>query len=223
MNKSESITELAGALAKAQDEFPVIAKTKEVIVHSQKGSYTFKYAPLENMLAAIRPVLATHGLALSQGVDGDRLETLLTHTSGQWLAYSMPIVDPGTNQQYGAGLTYRRRYSIKMILGIESDEDNSEQDAAAQAAPKKAKGAIASGPINPMDGARDNVAPERKEIVSRIAGSIIDLYNADQKQKAYEEYKKLTDTDEKMFAWSYLSAPMRRAIKELGDKERSNG
>ena len=110
MNKSESIANLAAALAKARAEFPEIPKTKEVIVQSQKGSYTFKYAPLEKMIQLIRPILMKHGLSFSQPVNGETLETIVMHESGEWLASSMPLPDPGFDQHYGSKLTYRRRF-----------------------------------------------------------------------------------------------------------------
>src|SRR5688572_8844311 len=127
MNQSPSIANIATALIEAQAEFPDVPKTKEVIVQSQKGSYTFKYAPLEKMLPLIRPVLTKHGLGFTQGADGEFLVTTIFHISGEWLSHRMPLENNPYAQQYGSQFTYRRRYSLKAALGIETDDDDADQ------------------------------------------------------------------------------------------------
>ena len=134
------MTELAGplntALAAAQGEFPPIPRDKTVTVKTKTGgSYTFSYAPLETILAACRPVLAAHGLALIQLLEenghGPAIRTELRHKDGGVLGASFPLPGtPNTPQELGSLLTYLRRYAIVALLGIATEEDDDGQQAA---------------------------------------------------------------------------------------------
>src|SRR5262245_2714291 len=77
---------LNAALAAAQGEFPPIPKDKTVTVETRTGrSYTFSYATLDAILAACRPALTKHGLALSQQLEYNgqaQLRTELRHADG---------------------------------------------------------------------------------------------------------------------------------------------
>ena len=125
--------EVATALQKAQAEFPTMGKTKQVGV----GSFGYSYLPLEQMLSLVTPVLLKHGLCLSQGFGysptGETLiVTRLIHKSGGMIKSELPIflsekdmANPKKNQthNWGGAVTYQRRYSIKLILGLETDMD----------------------------------------------------------------------------------------------------
>jgi hypothetical protein len=117
---SGSIGELAGALAKAQADFPPIVKDKTA---GGAGSYTYKYADLSTILDAVGPVLTKHGLAVSQLFRNGSLVTLLAHTSGEWLCAEMGVPNHVKDQDLGKSITYRRRYSIQSILGVASEDD----------------------------------------------------------------------------------------------------
>lgn len=213
MNKSEAIDKLGQALIKAQGEFPEIQKTKEVIVQGQKGSYTFKYAPLEKTLPLVRPILAKHGLGFTQGASGEALVTLLFHESGQWLEFSMPLHDQATNQQYGAQFTYRRRYSLEGVLGIKTDDDDGDRDLGNRE--KKTR-------VTPNAGALDNVPKERHAYINDQASSIIDCFNAEKPDTAHKIWKETTDNEEKLAVWSYLDSKMRRELKRRDAEAAAN-
>lgn len=130
---SGTIGKLAGALAKAQGAFDGIAKTREVTVTPKKEGarpYKFTYAPLDEVLRAVRSGLAANGLALTQfiadGEDGRRvMTTTLLHESGEWMASTTTL--PGvatTAQEFGSQVTYMRRYAIVSILGVVAEEDD---------------------------------------------------------------------------------------------------
>src|SRR5688572_25543683 len=127
---SSTIGKLAGALAKAQGAFEAIGKTREVKVQMKTGgSYTFAYAPLDEVLRSVRPALATNGLALTQTVaDGEKgrtLTTTLMHESGEWMASTTTLPGQATTaQEFGSQITYMRRYAIVSILGVVADEDD---------------------------------------------------------------------------------------------------
>ena len=211
MNKSNEVSALFAALAKAQSEFPEIPKTKEVIVQTQKGSYVFKYAPLEKMIPLIRPVLKENGLGFTQGADGNNLITTIFHTSGEWFEHSMPLIDNPSAQQYGSQFTYRRRYSLKAALGIETDDDDADNTYTDDGKKRKA---------TPMAGVMDNIPKERHEYINRIAGSIIDYFNAGNQEEAFKIYAEIKDNEEQMGVWSFLDSKMRRTIKKIGEAKK---
>ena len=112
--------EIYGALSLAQGEFPEIAKTK-------KG-HGYMYADIADILRAVRPILASNGLAVMQMMEDDVLVTSLVHKSGAKIDSRYPLVVDGTGrmnniQRQGAALTYARRYSLTALLGVAADED----------------------------------------------------------------------------------------------------
>ena len=131
MNRSEQINELAAALAKAQGAFPAIEKNREVTVRSEKGSYKFWYATLDNIVDGIRKPLSENGLSYVQAIiQSDRemlCETMLMHASGQFITTQLPVkyADQKNNAQaLGSAITYAKRYALTAMLGIVADEDD---------------------------------------------------------------------------------------------------
>lgn len=126
---------LAAALARAQAAFPAISREKEVTVPTKTGgSYKFKYAPLDAILAAVRGPLAANGLAIVQLLDEDVLVTSLLHADGAVLSGRTPIPQTEGIQAYGSAITYLRRYALQAILGIAAEEDDDGNRAAGQGA-----------------------------------------------------------------------------------------
>lgn len=126
MQKSESIKELASALTKAQGEMPAVK------FNATNPFLKNKYADLGAIIAASKPILAKHGLAVSQlsTSDDNRIgvETVLMHQSGEYIAssLSMEIADEkgkSSAQVAGSIITYLRRYALASILGMYADED----------------------------------------------------------------------------------------------------
>jgi len=127
MNRSETITEIAKALAKFQSEVSDPNRTKE------NAFLKSKYVTLDSLLQAVRPVLANNGLSFLQvpftGTDVVSVTTMLLHESGEWLEsdpLTLPLMkkDP---QGVGSVVTYARRYSLSSILGVAWDEDDDAQ------------------------------------------------------------------------------------------------
>jgi hypothetical protein len=136
MQTSEQVTDLITALAAAQGEFPSIGKNKKAEVQTKAGrNYSYGYADISVVLAAVIPVLSKHKIVLTQPtiLDGDNMiiRTYLWHTSGQWMyaEYSVCSI-VGDHQAMGAALTYARRYAICTLLGIAAEEDLDGQTAA---------------------------------------------------------------------------------------------
>lgn len=150
---SPSLANLAPALVAAQAEMPTPARDKTGTVKGQGKhgpyEYTYKYADLSTIWPRVWPVLAKHGLAVSQfpcTLDDGRagLATALIHTSGEWLMDEMPLATEGAGPQaQGSGITYARRYALCAVLGLVADEDD---DGAAASKPKGGKRSGGSKP-----------------------------------------------------------------------------
>jgi hypothetical protein len=152
---------LAAALAKAQAAFPAISRDKEVTVQTKAGgSYKFKYAPLDSILAAVRAPLAANGLAIVQLLDEDTLVTSLLHESGAILSGRTPIPATEGVQAYGSAITYLRRYSIQALLGIAAEEDDDGNQAAGNRAAFSRAPAATPAHV---------VAPHREEVTGILS------------------------------------------------------
>lgn len=126
------------AIVGAQGEFENPKRTKTV----STGQYSFDYAPLDAILAYVRPILRRHGLAVVQRpctVEGQTaVLTQLVHESGEvFPADPVPFIVPAKNDAQGVGgaTTYGRRYQLTSLLGLAGESD---EDAPAQRAKPKA-------------------------------------------------------------------------------------
>lgn len=123
MNRSDQINELATALAKAQLEMKAAPKT------AVNPHFKSKYAALPDVIDVAK-TLAKHGLSFVQParVEADgavTVETVLMHSSGQWLSESLSLrPQQNTPQGIGSALTYGRRYGLSSLVGIAADEDD---------------------------------------------------------------------------------------------------
>lgn len=127
MNTSQSIANLAVALGQAQKEMP------KVKFDAKNPFLKNKYATLGALIETAKPILAKHGLSVSQFPTSQSnmvgVSTILMHDSGEFLQdtiYVLPEVSKGLsiNQASGVTITYLRRYAYAAILGMYADEDN---------------------------------------------------------------------------------------------------
>lgn len=120
MEKSTSIKEIAISLCSFQGAVETIKKTET------NPFFKSKYASLNDILNVIRQPLADNGLSFVQFPKGKYgLETMLLHTSGEWLSESYEM-EPSKHDPQGAGsvITYQRRYALGSILGLNIDIDD---------------------------------------------------------------------------------------------------
>ena len=154
MNHSESIKELATALAKAQ------AEIKGAIKDSENPFYKSKYADLSAVWDACRGPLSANGLSVVQGgtvLDGNAyLETLLVHSSGEWLSAIQPM-HPAKDDPQGwvACTTYMRRAGLAAIAGVSpEDDDGNEASGKPAVGTKAAAQYVAKEKISTMTASR---------------------------------------------------------------------
>jgi hypothetical protein len=156
---------LAAALAAAQQELADPARTKTVRV---PGRPERTYAGLDDLLQAVRPVCARHGLAISQVVrradDGrQELVTQLRHASGEVLESTWELAWKGGPQDKGAELTYARRYTLEGLVGVAATDDD-DAESVSHPEPTKGRGRNRQPDTTPTTEDRalaDRVAAER--------------------------------------------------------------
>jgi hypothetical protein len=123
MQSSESINELATALAKAQGEITGALKD------SENPFFKSKYADLASCWDACREPLSKNGLSVVQPAEVDEqgvvVTTMLMHTSGQWIKSALRMIPKdGTPQSVGSGIAYGRRYGLTAMIGIAQVDDD---------------------------------------------------------------------------------------------------
>lgn len=127
MRTSEKFTTVSAALIKAKKKFAIAEKS------GYNTHLKTKYSNLTDILAAVEPSLKDHDLMVIQSnletttEKVMHIETLILHSSGEWLAfqYNMPI-EKITAQAYGSTTSYGRRYALCAALGITQSDDDAE-------------------------------------------------------------------------------------------------
>lgn len=131
MKMSDKTNELFTAFAEFQGELE--NATKNAVNPGVKN----KYADLAHCINTAKPVLAKHGLAVTQMLGSDEsgrqtLITMLTHKSGQFMSSEFVMVEAklmggaGSNpaQALGSAITYQRRYAFAAIIGLAQEDDD---------------------------------------------------------------------------------------------------
>lgn len=147
INRSESIKNLAKAFVQFQSEVTNPANT------ANNPFFKSKYAPLNEVLNLVRPILTKYGLSVIQSPsakgDSVTVTTMLLHESGEWIKLD-PLTlkaDKNTAQGIGSAITYARRYALSAALGISSEDDDDGNIASGNNKNKQAKNQ-SSKPIN---------------------------------------------------------------------------
>lgn len=126
-----SLGEFFGSLASAQGAFEPLVKNRAVTIRpKEKVPYSFRYADLEEIRTKTTPALSTNGFALTQLVTnkpagGIHLRTILGHKSGARMEslLDVPRGREGEIKDFGAYVTYLRRYVVGSMLGVAADDD----------------------------------------------------------------------------------------------------
>ncbi len=148
------------AIAGLKADVVTVAKTK--LVHydtkdkdgRKNGSVNFKHAELSDIMKAIAGPAKREGLtwnypAIDQGDDWVRVTCKLRHVDGHFeeLTLGCPVDKSGKKndmQAIAAAITYMQRYTLKAILGIAEEGDDTADARAAAAAHGDADGAVQS-------------------------------------------------------------------------------
>ncbi len=131
MKTSESIVNITKALLEAQ----------KLIGAAKKGAtnpfFHSKYADLGSVMEACKDKLNDSGVTILQPIMGMTVETVLVHTSGEWMSSETPIVckaehDP---QALGSAITYARRYGLQSMVFIPAEDDDGNSASSASKKP----------------------------------------------------------------------------------------
>jgi hypothetical protein len=114
---------IAAAFLKAQSEI------QNALMDSTNPHFRNKYASLESVLEAVKPVANRNGIAVSQqcGKDegGPFVKTVLLHTSGETMeSKTYLLLDKTTMQGLGSAISYGRRYDLASIFAITQEDDD---------------------------------------------------------------------------------------------------
>lgn len=181
MQTSATVVEISKALAKAQPEFRAVAKSGE---NKAQG---YKFADLDDYLAASRKGLESHGLSLAFSVEeaidlpprttksgailyGLRVRVVarLLHISGEWLEAQAfgEGTDSGDKACYKA-ITGARKYATAALLGLATGDDPERDDRQERASRKPA---AKSDGGNGAAGAE----PPTEDQLNRLEGWLLD-------------------------------------------------
>lgn len=146
MNSSNTIVEISKALNKAQ------SKMGGAVKGASNPYFKSKYADLNSVIEACKEHLNAEGISVIQPVasdeNGDYVETILIHTSGEHISSRMRIKVQKENdmQAYGSAISYARRYGLQSMVFIPSSEDDDgEKSINRQQAPVAAKQSHSAG------------------------------------------------------------------------------
>jgi len=185
---SQSLGELAKALAKAQSELAGAKKD------ATNPHFRSKYADLASVWDACRKPLADNGLSVLQYTTAQYeqtvLVTLLVHTSGEFVEGVTPLlVGKADMQALGSAITYARRYGLSAMVGVapEDDDGNAAVATETKAAPAKAtKPAgydewaldITAAAENGLDALRDAWKGSKAEYRNHAGSTFLDALKA---------------------------------------------
>lgn len=161
MKHSETLGALGKALAKAQGTIKPAAKGAE------NPFFKSSYADLPAIVRACRDELSKNDISFSQATSYEGeivvLETILIHSSGEWISGTYPVkpvkADP---QGMGSAMTYARRYALAAMVGVVAEDEDDDANAASghsKALTREEKGSA-------LDKARDWAREAIREIKS---------------------------------------------------------
>lgn len=164
------------ALAEAQGEFETVVADSVAKVEGKDGKrgYDFAYAGLDVVLAAVRPALSKHGLAILQVFSGlgEELTTVLA-LGGARVEVTCGLPEWKGAQGLGSAVTYMKRYQLLGLLGVapSDDDDGNAADghqASFQQKPKQTppqpKPAPPANPNGPAEATKDRIRTLSKQI-----------------------------------------------------------
>lgn len=123
-NASESIGKIALSLSKAQGSL------KAAVKDATNPHLKSKYANIASVWESCREALTANEIAVIQRpipVEQAevRIETVLIHSSGEWISGTIRIpAQQATPQGFGSAITYARRYALMAMVGIAPDDDD---------------------------------------------------------------------------------------------------
>jgi len=182
-----SETTLVQALAAAQTEM------KNAGFDKVNPHFNSKFASLTSVRNTVLPILAKHGIALTQGevmIEGRLVLRTTLYKGDQTISEDVTMI-VGKKDMHGQGsaLTYARRYGMCGICGVAADEDDDGNQA--------------------VDGAAEPVTITAEQ-ATKIASEMERVGGDSEKLLAHFQIESFAEMDEAQF---------NRAVKMIEDKE----
>lgn len=141
MKSSESLKTLLPDLFKAKAKITTANKS------SDNPYFKSKYADLNAIMDACETALKDNNIMLLQPVNSDErgsfVETVLLHTSGEWISSEMRLeFKENDMQKMGSAVSYARRYSLQSLLGmrvVDGEDDDGNKASGAKPSNGKSK------------------------------------------------------------------------------------
>ena len=122
------------AVINYNNDFALMSKEIPVIAKSKKAHNT-SYAPLEDIVSVVQPILSKYGFSISftteqQGLEAVTVNCILQHKDGHSTSTSLMLPTKAVNnsmnamQAIGAAISYGKRYTICGILNIATAQDD---------------------------------------------------------------------------------------------------
>jgi hypothetical protein len=177
---------------------------------SQNPHFRNSFASLASVRNAVVPVLAKHGICMTQNLEtvekGIACTTILTHESGQQMAFG-PLVMPASkpdSQGLGSAATYARRYALMAVCGVVGDEDDDANSATGKPA------AATKWDHKPIGDTQDTTEARL------YASNFVAAFQNDDVLKAQSLHADLHEAGEEAYrnAWALLDSKYRTWIKK---------
>lgn len=211
---------------------PYIKKNKEV-----SGAGTYMAVTHDHVTAELRPYLIEQGIVIVP-----RLVSSHVADTGTFTKSNIPIIryearyeidfvnmdDPQDrvtvpieshaldqgDKAPGKAASYATKYAALKLFSIETGDREEERI--------ETKGEKPNLKSSATTGSVDALPADRREVIARIASSIVDCFEAGQEQEAFKVCSEVTDTDEKVALWHMLKphSKIRRRLTEMGEVAR---
>lgn len=198
MKMSESIDQLATALAKAQATIETAAKD------SINPHFKSQYADLLSVWRAANPALVQNDLAVSQlcepSEDGAvvSVTTILMHKSGQWMSGTVTMRPSKPDPQgIGSAITYARRYSLAALVGVCPEDDDGN---AASGRQEPSRRPVAK-PTADVPNVRDLIVASVKAWTGVQDDDVVAMVGEVKKAMGIKTAKMTADEQNKVLAW----------------------
>lgn len=103
---------------------------KGLTIDRTKDGYGYKYAPLDEIVALLKPELEDVGLSYVFKLQEDKIIiNVYEYDSGSFVETSdFPIKNANTNQDLGKAITYGKRYLLKTVFNVSEVNDIDDED-----------------------------------------------------------------------------------------------
>lgn len=115
------------ALSRLQSELPAVKKNKKAV---NEAGEPYWYASYDDIFSEIQPYLKKYGFSIRFNTIYNEnivvVNCIMTHEDGhsETSSFKAVVKNALDIQKWGAALTYAKRYSLSLLLGLATEEDN---------------------------------------------------------------------------------------------------